>query len=95
MGAPVEFTLPYVMRQENAGDNQAGYVVGNGTGEGSSLEEGLVYYYDITYTITNSKPLHMPLTGRWKDALPLILAGILFAGATGLYTVYRIKKRKV
>lgn len=98
LGAPVEFSLPYVMRLEKVPDElsgiQDGYVTGGDEHSKSDLEEGLVYYYDITYTITNSQALHMPLTGRWLDMLPLILAGILFAGSIGLYAGYRIKKRK-
>lgn len=86
LGAPVEFELPYV-----TSDNKAGYMVGKGAG----VElDGLTYFYDVTYTITNSKPFHMPLTGRLKQLLPLILAIILFVGAIGLYTGYRYKRGK-
>lgn len=104
LGAPVEFQLPYSIRQEGSSDDlkiRDGYVTANidsskpGTGYDKGELENIVYYYDITYTITNSKPLHMPMTGHWKNLLPLILAGILFAGAVSIYTGYRIKKRRV
>lgn len=89
--APVEFSLPYGVKEGETG----GYITGNGeNSDKSEVIDGFRYYYDVTYTITNSKPFHMPLTGRLKQLFPLILAIILFTGAVGLYTGYRIKKRK-
>ena len=90
LGAPVEFILPYVEGIEDENE----YITDKNNPEKSELDEGVVRYYDITYTITNSKPLNMPMTGHWRELLPLILAGILFAGAVGIYAGYRIKKRK-
>lgn len=90
----VEFSLPYVM---SGGQNIDGYVTGS-TEEGnytkSELEEGVTYYYDVTYTVTNSALPKLPLTGISKNLIPLILAGTSFAGATILYAVHLARRKK-
>ena len=85
LSTALEFALPYYI--ENGNKSPDGYVTGND----QNPEKG-TYYYDVTYTVTNSKIPDMPLTGMDNNFLPLIIASVLFAAFCSVIIIYIIKK---
>jgi len=84
----LEFTLPYYI--DGSDISPDGYV----TGADANPYQG-VYYYDVTYTVTNSKIPTMPLTGVENNILPIIIASVLLATCFAMLVIYKAKNRKI
>lgn len=85
LASSLEFSLPYSI--EN-GDNDA-YIHGNDENSEDNI------YYDITYTIKNSKIPQLPLTGVSDNNLPMIIfAFALFVVWGMFFGTYKIRNKK-
>ncbi len=85
LASSLEFSLPYYIE---TGDNDA-YVHGNDENSEDNI------YYDITYTIKNSKIPQLPLTGVNDNNLPMIIfAFALFVAWGVFFGTYKIRNKK-
>ena len=85
LDSEIEFNLPYYIEDGNV----SGYVTGND-------EEPVdgVYYYDVTFTITNSAIPNLPATGGFVKYIPIVIAALLIASGVAVYEVYISRKKK-
>lgn len=85
--APIEFSLPYYMKDAKTISDD-GYV------EVTENKSNNYYYYDVTYTITNSKIPTLPITGVENNYILLIAAVVLLTTALTIVIVRKIKNNR-
>ncbi|MGN0537151.1 MAG: SdrD B-like domain-containing protein [Acutalibacteraceae bacterium] len=81
----LEFALPYYIEGGNTSPD--GYIVG----EDENPYEGK-YYYNVTYTVTNSKIPSMPLTGVENNIVPIIIAAVMLTVGIAVFFVFKVVK---
>ena len=88
LASPLEFVLPYYM--ENGTTSSDGFVTVDENNKSDN------YYYDVTYTITNSRIPNMPFSGNSAVSnfvyLLLVLSALLIATVLIVLAVRHTKK---
>ena len=85
---PVRITIPYVI---DSNDDTSNSPV---TGSGVSQNNGEVWYYDLTYTITNGQSFDLPQTGGTSADRIMRTGMVLFATAAGALLYLNRKRRR-
>ncbi len=85
---PVRITIPYVITSGSSAGNSPV------TGSGVSQSNGDVWYYNLTYTITNGQSFDLPQTGGTSADRIMRTGMILSATATGALLYLNRKRRR-
>ena len=85
---PVRITIPYVITSGNSAGNSPV------TGSGVSQSNGDVWYYNLTYTITNGQSFDLPQTGGTSADRIMRTGMVLFVTAGGALLYLNRKRRR-
>lgn len=94
LAVPLEFTLPYYIANNSDGSvgttSPDGFVQAQ-TGTTYPGADG-TYYYDVTYTVTNSKIPAMPLTGVENNIVLIVIAAVMLTMGIAVFFVFKVVK---